>query len=68
MTPPVLDLGSVETRAEIVIRAINGGWHLRQSKPYGTHLIGPKGDITIIPKDVMEYMITQDLIEFHPTQ
>jgi hypothetical protein len=59
-----MDLGLLDERVRAVIRALTAGWALRQAKPYGAHLLDPNGDIYVIPRDVMECLIADELIEF----
>jgi len=45
------------------------GWTLRQSEPYGAHLIDPDYDqIFVVPRDVMEHLIRHDIIELEREQ
>jgi hypothetical protein len=42
---------------------------LRQSEPYGAHLIDPDYDqIFVVPRDVMEHLIRRDIIELEREQ
>ena len=48
---------------------LRAGWTLRQSEPYGAHLIDPDYDqIFVVPRDVMEHLIRHDIIELEREQ
>jgi hypothetical protein len=61
--------GPTEERAAVVVGALSAGWTLRQSEPYGAHLIDPDYDqISVVPRDVMEHLIRHDIIELEREQ
>jgi hypothetical protein len=61
--------GPTEERAAVVVDALSPGWTLRQSEPYGAHLIDPDYDqISVVPRDVMEHLIRHDIIELEREQ
>jgi hypothetical protein len=64
----VMDAGPLDERVCAVLAALVYGWTLSQSDPYGAHLLDPNGDIYVIPRDVMEQLIADNLITFYPDQ
>jgi hypothetical protein len=59
--------GPVEDRAEAVLCALREGWPLFQGEKYGAHFVDPEdGRVTIVPRDVMEHLIDEGLIENKP--
>jgi hypothetical protein len=65
-----LDKGSTEERAAHVVKALmSGGWVLRQNQEYTAHLLDlTDGEICVVPRDVMEFLIAHDVIEFEREQ
>ena len=63
----IMDAGPLDERVCAVLAALAHGSTLRQSSPYGAHLLDPNGDIYVTPRDVMEQLIADDLITFHAT-
>jgi hypothetical protein len=62
----ILNIGTLTFRCTLVLKALNQGHHIHQNEEYGAHLIDPKdGEVFIIPRDVMEELIDNELIEFH---
>jgi hypothetical protein len=62
----IMDKGSVEEQAALIIRAMLAGCSLFQRPPYGAHLINPEEPDTvfIIQRPVMEYL-TDDVLELN---
>jgi hypothetical protein len=64
-----LDNGSIEERAIIVVKALAmgmGRWVLRQNREYyGIYLIDLEdGEIIVVPRNLMDYLISHDSLEF----
>jgi hypothetical protein len=60
-----LDKGSTEERAALVIKSLLFGWQGRSNKEYGAYLLDPAdGEILVVPRDVMEYLIGLDIMYF----
>jgi hypothetical protein len=60
----VLNLGPVEARALVILRALQVGYTLTSS-PSGTWLSTGDEEPIAIPRDVMEWLIASDLLQFH---
>jgi hypothetical protein len=59
----------VEERVAAVLNCLIAGWRLLQSEPYGAHLLDPEYDqIFVVPREVMEFLIRLNIIEFKPAQ
>lgn len=67
----ILDEGSVEDRTFAVLVALSSElYELKQTPKYGAVLQphDARDPSVIIPRDVMEYMISEGLIKFHSLQ
>lgn len=64
----MLSKGSVKKRAAIVVVALEKGWPLKQdNSTVGSYLVDPDtGQHTVVPADVMQYLVDEGVIGFTP--